>query len=134
MILRALPRTFTSKLTEQAHFQLHHFYCCLLSLNGVSETYKYHSQWLTFLGKHPLHWESQNHFRDLQKLSSLAGFLSCDAVSIYLLLTEEFTNLSNLLTKKKEVTIMPFPLQKQRHFPRCTEVLIHAFIYWPYPI
>lgn len=29
---------------------------------------------------------------------------------------------------------MAFPLQNQRHFPRCTEVLIHAFIYWPYPI
>lgn len=29
---------------------------------------------------------------------------------------------------------MPFPLQNQRHSPRCTEVLIHAFIYWPYPI
>lgn len=77
MILpRAAPRTFLSKLTEQAHIELHHFYCCLLSLNRVSQTYNYHSQWLRFLGKHPLHWQCQNHFRDLQKLSSLALALS----------------------------------------------------------
>lgn len=132
ILLRAVPRTFTSKLIEQAHIQLHHFYGCLLSLNR--ETSKYHSQWLRFLGKHPLHWQSQDHLRGLQKLSSLAGFLSCDAISIYLLLTEEFTNLSNLLAKKKEVIIMPFPWQNQRHFPRYAEVLIHAFMYWPYPI
>lgn len=109
ILLRRVPRTFTTKLTEQAHIQLHHFYCCLLSLNRVSETYKYHLQWLRFLGKHPLHWQSQSHFRDLQKLSSLAAFLSCDAISIYLLLTEEFTNLFDLLAKMKKVTIMPFP-------------------------